>query len=243
MCSGQRQHGQSKLGSLVVLEYAGLLIAKASGDLISTRFLAFGLVGSVGVVVHLSVLHALLPHGLPFAIAQTAAMFTAMAFNYTLNNTFTYRDQRRRGWRFLTGLGMFAALCGFGVMAGVGVSTLLYTSQSRWWVCRSCRRRRRRGVELHHQFGHHMASGLQHAKAGQSPGAEGARMFQINAAVTAWIDTWAGLAPTVDFCHDLGIEGRCAPSRAGRRLAVVGTPSRSVYMPRSGPLVGLSFLL
>jgi dolichol-phosphate mannosyltransferase len=131
---GPRLHGQSKLDSLVVLEFAGLLIAKASGDLISTRFLAFGLVGSAGVGVHLSVLRALLPHGLPFAIAQTAAMFTAMAFNYTLNNIFTYRDQRRRGWRFLTGFGMFAALCSFGVMAGVGVSTFLYADQSRWWV-------------------------------------------------------------------------------------------------------------
>jgi dolichol-phosphate mannosyltransferase len=131
---GPRLHGQSKLDSLVVLEYAGLLVAKASGDLISTRFLAFGLVGSAGVVVHLSVLHALLPHGVPFVLAQTGAMFTAMAFNYTLNNTFTYRDQRRRGWRFLTGFAMFATLCSFGVIAGVGVSTLLYTSPSRWWA-------------------------------------------------------------------------------------------------------------
>ncbi|TSE05887.1 glycosyltransferase family 2 protein [Mesorhizobium intechi] len=131
---GPRLHGESKLDSLVALEYAGLLVAKMSGDLISTRFLAFGLVGSAGVVVHLAVLHALLPHGLSFAVAQTAAMFTAMAFNYTLNNAFTYRDQRRRGWRFLTGLVMFAGLCSFGVVAGVGVSTLLYSGHSRWWV-------------------------------------------------------------------------------------------------------------
>lgn len=131
---GPRLHGESKLDSMVVAEYVGLLIAKASGDLISTRFLAFGLVGSAGVVVHLAVLHALLSRGLPFAVAQTAAMFTAMAFNYSLNNVFTYRDLRRRGWRFLTGFGMFAALCGFGVVAGVGVSSLLYTNPSRWWV-------------------------------------------------------------------------------------------------------------
>lgn len=131
---GPRLHGQSKLDSLIVLEYLGLLVAKASGDLISTRFLAFGLVGSAGVVVHLGVLHTLLAHGLPFAVAQTAAMFTAMAFNYTLNNTFTYRDQRRLGWRFVTGFAIFAALCSFGVVAGVGVSTLLYTSPSRWWA-------------------------------------------------------------------------------------------------------------
>ncbi|MGX8011120.1 glycosyltransferase [Mesorhizobium sp. ORM8.1] len=129
-----RLHGQSKLDAMVVFEYAGLLVAKASGDLISTRFLAFGLVGFAGVGVHLTALHALLARGLPFAAAQTAAMFTAMAFNYTLNNVFTYRDLRRRGWRFLTGFGLFAALCSFGVVAGVGVSSLLYTNASRWWV-------------------------------------------------------------------------------------------------------------
>jgi dolichol-phosphate mannosyltransferase len=129
-----RLHGQSKLDSQVVLEYAGLLIVKASGDLISTRFLAFGLVGFAGIIVHLFVLRALLPLGMPFAMDQTAAMFTAMAFNYSLNNAFTYRDQRRRGWRFLTGFAMFAALCSFGVVGGVGVSSLLYTSESRWWV-------------------------------------------------------------------------------------------------------------
>jgi len=131
---GPRLHGQSKLDSMVVLEYAGLLVAKASGDIISTRFLAFGLVGSAGVVVHLAALHALLSRGLPFVPAQTAAMFTAMAFNYSLNNAFTYRDLRRRGRRFLSGFAMFAALCSVGVVAGVGVSSLLYTNSSRWWV-------------------------------------------------------------------------------------------------------------
>ncbi len=102
--------------------------------MISTRFLAFGLVGSAGVIVHLATLHALLSRGLPFVAAQTAAMFTAMAFNHLLNNAFTYRDLRRRGWRFLTGFGMFASLCSIGVVAGVGVSSLVYTSSSRWWV-------------------------------------------------------------------------------------------------------------
>jgi dolichol-phosphate mannosyltransferase len=131
---GPRLRGQSKLDSTVVLEYAGLLVAKASGDVISTRFLAFGLVGSAGVVVHLAALHALLSRGLPFVAAQTAAMFTAMAFNYSLNNAFTYRDLRRRGWHFVTGFGMFASLCSVGVVAGVGMSSLLYTSSSRWWV-------------------------------------------------------------------------------------------------------------
>ena len=131
---GQRLHGQSKLDASVVLEYLGLLVSKASGDIISTRFLAFGMVGSAGVVVHLAVLRLLLVNGVTFTPAQTAAMLVAMTFNYTLNNMLTYRDRRRRGWQFLTGLGMFAVLCSFGVIAGVGISSVFYQSEPRWWL-------------------------------------------------------------------------------------------------------------
>jgi dolichol-phosphate mannosyltransferase len=55
-----RLYGEGKLDSVVVLEYFGLLISKASGGLLSIRFLLFGLVGSSGVVVNLAVLGDLL---------------------------------------------------------------------------------------------------------------------------------------------------------------------------------------
>jgi len=57
---GPRLHGESKLDSAVVLEYLGLLVSKASGGLLSIRFLMFGLVGCSGVVVNLAVLGVLL---------------------------------------------------------------------------------------------------------------------------------------------------------------------------------------
>ncbi len=130
----KRLHGESKLDVSVVLEYLGLIVAKLSGDLVSARFLSFGLVGSAGLIVHLAVLRTFLSGGLSFTPAQTAAMLTAMTFNYTLNNALTYRDRRRRGWRFLTGLGMFAALCSFGVVAGVSVGSVVYADEPRWWL-------------------------------------------------------------------------------------------------------------
>lgn len=129
-----RLHGESKLDMSVVMEYLGLIVAKASGDFVSLQFVSFGLVGSLGLVVHLSALRALLLQGLSFPLSQTAAMLTAMTFNYTLNNLFTYRDMRRRGWRFLTGLALFAVLCSFGVVAGVGISTMFYENEPRWWL-------------------------------------------------------------------------------------------------------------
>ncbi|WFS04828.1 glycosyltransferase [Rhizobium tumorigenes] len=129
-----RLQGVSKLDASVVFEYLGLLISKASGDFISARFLAFCLVGSTGIVVNLAFLRILLGTGLDFPTAQAAAMLITMVVNYTLNNALTYRDRRRHGWRFVTGLGMFAALCSFGVFAGVGVSTAFYNSEPRWWL-------------------------------------------------------------------------------------------------------------
>ena len=129
-----RLHGESKLDSAVALEYLGLLVSKASAGYLSIRFFLFGLVGSTGLVVHLTLLDVLLGRHIGFAEAQTAAMLCAMTSNYVLNNALTYRDRRRRGWRFFTGWVSFAALCSLGIVAGVGVSTLLYQAHPIWWL-------------------------------------------------------------------------------------------------------------
>lgn len=129
-----RLYYKSKLDSAVVLEYLGLLISKASGGCLSIRFLIFGLVGCSGVVVNLGVLAVLLARHVGFAEAQTAAILTAMTSNYSLNNALTYRDRRLHGWRFLVGLVSFAVICSLGVIAAVGVSTLLYQAGTSWWL-------------------------------------------------------------------------------------------------------------
>ncbi|WP_271023748.1 glycosyltransferase family 2 protein [Rhizobium sp. RCAM05973] len=129
-----RIHGESKLDASVVFEYLGLLVAKWSGDIISSRMLLFGLVGLSGVVVHLTILRLLLLGGLAFPVGQAAAMLAAVISNYTFNNALTYRDRRRRGVRFVTGLMLFAAFCSVGVLAGTGVSSLFYSREPQWWL-------------------------------------------------------------------------------------------------------------
>lgn len=129
-----RLYGESKMDASVVVEYLGLLVSKWSSDLISARMVFFGLVGASGVVLHLAVLRLMLLHGVPFSSAQLGAMLAAMVSNYTLNNALTYRDRRRRGWRFVSGLILFSLLCSVGIFAGVGVSSLFYGNRSRWWV-------------------------------------------------------------------------------------------------------------
>lgn len=129
-----RLHGESKLDAMIVMEYLGLIVAKLTGDLITPRFLMFCIVGSIGLAVHLTVLRLLLLDDLSFPVAQTFAMMSAVLSNYTLNNALTYRDRRRRGWRYITGLAVFSLLCSFGVFAGVGLSTLIYDQEPYWWL-------------------------------------------------------------------------------------------------------------
>ena len=87
-----------------------------------------------GRCVNLAVLGTQLARNVGFPAAQTAAMLAAMTSNYFLNNAFTYRDRRHSGWRILTGLASFGALCGLGIVAGVGLSTLLHQDSAQWWM-------------------------------------------------------------------------------------------------------------
>lgn len=128
----RRHAGESKLDVLVVLEYFGLILAKLTNDTLSIRFILFGLVGGSGVAVNIAALWLLVGTGIGFSSAQLGATTLAMASNYMLNNTLTYRDRRRRGWRLLTGFGSFATLCSIGVVANVGLATFIYDWNKMW---------------------------------------------------------------------------------------------------------------
>jgi dolichol-phosphate mannosyltransferase len=121
-----RLAGQSKLDAMVMWEFVLLLLDKRFGQWVPPRLFLFLMVGGSGVLVHLAVL-IFLHRGLdtPFMTAQSAATLVAMSTNYTANNLLTYRDRRRRGWRWLTGLASFWMICGLGVIANVGVAATL----------------------------------------------------------------------------------------------------------------------
>jgi dolichol-phosphate mannosyltransferase len=130
-----RHRGESKLDSAVALDFLGLLVAKASGDRLSARFLAFGLVGLTGLVVHLAALNGLLAGaGLSFDAAQVLAAVVAMTWNFTVNNSFTYRDRRLTGTNWLRGLLSFYAVCSIGAIANVGVASWVYGNDPIWWL-------------------------------------------------------------------------------------------------------------
>jgi dolichol-phosphate mannosyltransferase len=132
---GSRLHGESKLDSMVALDFLGLVLAKLTHDAVSLRFLLFALVGSVGVVVHFTGLFV--AHEVwrwPFPESQACGAILAMTSNFLLNNFLTYRDQRLKGLGILRGLLLFYLVCSVGLLANVGVAFSVYDQEPIWWL-------------------------------------------------------------------------------------------------------------
>jgi dolichol-phosphate mannosyltransferase len=132
---GSRLHGESKLDSMVALDFLGLVLAKLTNDVVSLRFLLFAAVGSIGLFVHLAALFVTLEvFGFPFPHAQAIGAMVAMTSNFILNNFLTYRDQRLKGFAILRGLLLFYLVCSVGLFANVGVAFSVYDQQPIWWL-------------------------------------------------------------------------------------------------------------
>ncbi len=132
---GTRHAGESKLDSMVAVDFLGLVLAKLTGDAVSLRFLLFASVGAFGFAVHLALLYLVLSiSDMPFAEAQTIAAVGAMTSNFLLNNFLTYRDQRLKGAALLRGLLLFYLVCSVGLVANVGVAFSAYGQNAAWWL-------------------------------------------------------------------------------------------------------------
>ncbi|MEY9534885.1 glycosyltransferase [Sinorhizobium fredii] len=131
-----RQHGESKLDTLVSLEFGTLLLDKLVGRWLPARLILFGAVGSLGVVLHMAVLALLMGIAqVPFLSAQVSATFAAMTANFFLNNMLTYRDMRAKGFSgIMRGLLSFYLVCSIGALANVGVANTFFTSNYTWWL-------------------------------------------------------------------------------------------------------------
>ena len=130
---GNRRSGESKLDTNVAWEYVVMLLNHYLGRAVPIRFIAFSLVGGFGLVVHLLVLAA--AHkgvGVSFLVAQTTATFVAMTSNFVLNNLFTYRDMRLRGWQLLRGWLSFVLACSVGALANIGIAKYLFDQGTFW---------------------------------------------------------------------------------------------------------------
>jgi len=129
---GARLAGESKLDNMVLLEFLGLLLQKLTGGLIPLNFVGFCLVGAFGVLVQYVVLLVGRRAGLDFSQAQTVGTIIAMATNFQLNNSLTYRYRRLRGAKLFQGWIIFMLVCGLGAVANIGIARALYAENSGW---------------------------------------------------------------------------------------------------------------
>ncbi|MGB3167720.1 MAG: glycosyltransferase family 2 protein [Alteraurantiacibacter sp.] len=132
----ERLAGESKLDHGVVLDFVGGLVERYFGRWIPTRFVLFGIVGGLGVFVHMAVLAAIYwPQSVGFGLAQAIATMVAMSFNFWLNNLLTYRDKKLGGadglfWGWLK----FCGACSVGAFANVSAAMVLEDQGVLWWV-------------------------------------------------------------------------------------------------------------
>ncbi len=130
-----RQHGESKLDQVVIVDYILMLIDKKVGHIVPPRFFMFAAVGGSGVLVHLGILGLLLNLLPSFTWAQATATLTAMTYNFFLNNILTYRDKRLRGaGPILRGLASFYVVCSLGAVSNVGVASVMFERDYSWWM-------------------------------------------------------------------------------------------------------------
>jgi len=131
-----RTSGESKLDAGVLRDYLLLILDKLVGHILPVRFLLFAGVGAVGIAAHLIVLRTGLRFGgMSFSSAQTLATAVAIVGNFTLNNTFTFRERRLKGARFVTGLITFSLISSVGAVANINVSSVLVgDAHSTWYA-------------------------------------------------------------------------------------------------------------
>lgn len=135
---GTRRAGTSKFESQVAWEYIMLIADKLVGRYIPVRFLAFAAIGAMGAGVNLTSLAIFYRVvGTSFVLSEFLSTAISIVFNYTLNNILTFRDRRRHGIKWFTGLLSFAAACGLGVASNIGLAFYLFNRHSGWFVSAS----------------------------------------------------------------------------------------------------------
>lgn len=100
---------------------------RLSMGMLPESLVSFLIVGSLGVVVHVTVLKTVLAfHDTPFKYANLCAMLVAATFNYLLNNESTFRASGLAGKHAFLGYIFYLGITSLGMILSFGVSTHVY---------------------------------------------------------------------------------------------------------------------
>jgi dolichol-phosphate mannosyltransferase len=127
-----RTRGESKLDILVGVEYFQLLADKLVGRFIPVGYIMFAAIGTLGLIVNLSLVGILILAGMEFLRALTVSSLAVIGLNFLLNNMLTFRSSRLRGTRMITGLIAFYVACSIGLVANVQFAEKLAAFSVPW---------------------------------------------------------------------------------------------------------------
>ena len=171
-----RAHGESKLDIAGPARVRRVARRQAARQVCSLRFVRFVLVGLFGVVVHLAVLALCFRYfAIQFYYSQVIATMVAITVNFNLNNAFTYRDRRLRGWALLHGQLLFYLICSIGAIFNFQIAEMLFNLRVPWALAGLCGAAISSVWNYGIKFGPHVAKG---GRAGSS--ASGHEMMRRN---------------------------------------------------------------
>ncbi|PIR53627.1 dolichol monophosphate mannose synthase [Candidatus Peregrinibacteria bacterium CG10_big_fil_rev_8_21_14_0_10_49_10] len=132
---GKRLHGESKLSRRVQIEFLEYLYDVSFGRYVPLMFVKYCIVGSLGIVVHLSAFllfsllfaRNVLTSFEQFSFAVAGAIETAIIFNFLLNNSWTFAHTKLTGRSAVIGFFKFNGACLFGALANYAVSAFLFS--------------------------------------------------------------------------------------------------------------------
>ena len=153
----ERQHGESKLDTLVAWEYMMLIADKLIGHIVPVRFALFAFVGGIGLFIHMSTLwFALTVAGAAFNRAQACCCHSGYDVEFLSQQSLHLSGPTPP--RFRAGARAVHLLCDLRPRRGRECrDRRLCLFQERGLVARGpCRRRRRIGLELCHFFCFHL---------------------------------------------------------------------------------------
>ena len=131
----QREHGVSKLDTLVAWEFGMLLADKLIGNVMPVSFAIFAFITALGISVHLGTLGAGLYVGAAsFVESQTTATLASMTATFFLIQLLTHRDRRLVGTGLIRGMILFYLILAAVGFVGVSIASRIFMAWTDPWL-------------------------------------------------------------------------------------------------------------
>lgn len=125
----ERNAGTSKLNISVILSLIGQILENYTHRIFPSSFFVFSLIGSFGVLIHLSILYFMLSISMGYIQANFIGTIGALTSNYFLNNFFTFNNLHRTAKEKSIGLFRYAVVNSLSIFANIGIAAQLYIEE------------------------------------------------------------------------------------------------------------------